>query len=378
MLWRAETCIAPGETKGTMNFLLYMAGRSTRRREILRGADRREALIRGAAKEAAAGRLERALEIYRRLADEGNLVDRLIRGQLELALGRGEEARENFAGALEELLEETIDGRLNSTEGNGYAGALGGVLVEGERLLRDGLYARALEILRRGRSRLEVIVAAEGAMAVAGEMADGSVDLAGLTGAVMVGDCLLRLMARVQLSRHVSGVLRERKLREDLAPWATRGRNVTELLEKEFGRLTKATEEWPGHAETQFRRGLVARVIGRTGEAAGAFEAALKVHPHHVPSAARCVVTRAALGEVNLGRLRGALMVGAKTIELFGGLAGMAREPGCVEKAAARFCGGLGEKEGAAVRGNLALALGEVGAEGAWAGWRETAGAGER
>lgn len=361
-----------------MNFLLYMAGRAAGNEHLRPGmAPRRQMLMRQAAAAAALGQFETALALYRELAlgsSGGNLVDRLICGQLQLALGCTEEAREHFSAALGDLLEDP-DAQGTWAENSPAAGAtqmpLAGALDAAELLLRDGLYVRAMDLLRRSRSRLDIVIAAEAGLAAAGpQTASGD---GGLRAAIRMGDCLLRLMARVQLAGHVSGALKERHLREDLAPWATRERNAAELLKREYARLTSAARQWPGHVETHLRRGLVAQALGHTRQAVEALDAALHVHPFHVPAAARRAVACAAIGEAEGGRLRRALLVGPETLGLFSRLADLSADPVGFARMAEQFCCGLAEKDRVAARGNLALALAEVGARAQWPQWREPA-----
>ncbi len=349
-----------------MNFLLYMIGRAAGN-GMLR-PDRRQALIARAAADAVAGRFDLASERYLQLATNGNIVDRLILGQLSVVTGKWEKAIECLGAALEELFE----GDLPGGEKGRAETSLSGALDVAERHLASGRYERAMGLLRRARSRLEVIVAAEGLLVVAEEAGSGHRDLAGLGTAARMGDCFLHLMARVQLVRHVSAGLGARRLREDLASWATGDNRVRALLEREMARLGGAENGSRNNAQALFRSGLLARALGHAGGGAGYFAQVMAIHPGHVPSAARLTIARAAMGMPAGRELLGAFCVPAETLELFGRVAGISRSPRVVDRVAEKVCAGLPGGDATAVRGNLFLALGEVGVDGGWEHGRES------
>jgi tetratricopeptide (TPR) repeat protein len=234
------------------------------------------------------------------------------------------------------------------------------LLGAAQRKLREGRFARAIELLQRARALIDVLLSAEGGQLVAAAGAGQEKSGRGLDALVRLNDSTLRLLARVHLARGVAGGLREKRLRDDLAGWATTGRNVAELLETEYRRLSGLSGRWVGHAELGYRLGLLARATGRMAEAVKAFGRVLNVHPHHVASAAMLTVSRPTM---ELGVLRAAMSVHPETIKTFGSFAQTAAvdDGRRLEQFVGRNSRGTGGCQGAQVRANLAFALAELG-----------------
>jgi tetratricopeptide (TPR) repeat protein len=144
-------------------------------------------------------------------------------------------------------------------------------------------------------------------------------------------------------------------MRDDLALWATTGENIQALLENECDRLTLLAGQVPGHAEIEYRRGLIARAAGRMDQAAAAFRRVLALHPHHIPSAVRLALTGA-----DADTLRHAFHVPVGTMRLFADFAAAARAQRPFDEMTRHFCAPHTEIEKNAARGNLAFALSEL------------------
>ncbi len=190
-----------------------------------------------------------------------------------------------------------------------------------------------------------------------------------------LGDLLLRMLARTHLAANVARGLRSRDLREDLAPWATTSHSVDQLLEGEYEPLRKNTAAHAGHAESNYRLGLVARALGHLDEAAAAFTKVLNVHPHHVLSAGLLAATLVQLGrgEAAMPLLAVAFAVPAQTLERYHNLALASQDRAGFDRAVEHLCRDVGAEGGrAVVKANLAFALNEMSLlDDERAAWRE-------
>jgi len=364
-----------------MNFLLYMLGRATWDPAGVRPTARHMVLA-GAARHAADGDLAAALGAYRRLAGtrRGSALDAMIRGHLHLALEQYPQARHYFALGIERVLESGTHPPASapvSTET-----ALEALLTEAQAILRQGRYARATELLRKARTLIDVLLAARAGMLLA-EARLNAHDSERETppedsvySLVRLSDLTLRLLSRIHLTREVAVSLGQKKLREDLAPWATSAGRVQALLDAEYQRLARVAAEFPGHAESQYRVGLIARATGNWNAAAAAFRAVLALHPHHVSSAVRLAATLRELGEGDGDCVALAFDVPARTLGTFAAFAQAAGDPKALEVTAARLCDTCADDKARTItRGNLAFALGEVAeVDQVWSAWREPVG----
>ncbi len=331
-----------------MNFLLYMLGRP-RRNSTLR-PEGRDALISTAAAHAAAGRLGDALSAYQKLTATPRCspVDILIAGQLHLALDHNHDARDCFARGMGRLLESS--GILQEQT------PIERLLADADLMLTHGACDPATKAIQQARTLIDLLLSAEAGLALAQQ----DIRPVSFTALVSLSDSCLKMLARAELSRQLAGALRQRRLRGDLASWATSGKSISGLLNKEHARLAQLASRAPGHAETAYRLGLVARAAGRLKEAARAFEQVLALHPHHMNSAVRLAATRQALDPSadSAPLLRRALLIPPATLRLFADLSAAAATAQ-FDASAALFGAATGGI--AAVRANLAFALSELG-----------------
>jgi len=326
-----------------MNFLLYMLGVLGRESVTLRPIGR-VGLQAAAARFAAEGKWQEALDGYRRLAANcgSSAVDTFIRGQLNFTCGELPEAARCFAVGIDRLLAARDDEHTSVEE----------LVGEATTRLHAGRYVRATELLVRARAILQVVMAAEAGLLLAQEE-----PLDRLANLAHLEDLTLRMLARTQLARQTAAALDARQLRSDLAPWATSARGVEELLTSEQHRLAALVATEPEHAEWNYRLGLIARAAGNYEGAAAGFEGVLAVHPHHVSSAIGLAVIRERLGKPG-GRkiLERAFRVPAETMQLFAGLARACGDTNAFDRLAEITCG-----TDPTFRGNMALALSEMG-----------------
>jgi len=326
-----------------MNFLLYMLGRASQNAPGLRPTPRQHLRAR-AAHAAAHGRWPTARDAYRTLSDAADAatLDILICGHLHLVCGEHLESGLCFSQG---------SARLHAAAPPAPT-LLERLLAESGEWLRQGCYAQAAAALRRARARLEVLLAAEAGLLLATRrpVADSA-----LESLAHLSDLTLRLLARAHIARHLAGSLRQRRLRHDLAPWATSSQSIQSLLDQESDRLALLSRQVPGHAQTEYRLGLAARAAGRMDPAAAAFRRVLALHPHHVSSAVRL-----ALARTDAGVLDNAFHVPAATMRLFADFAAAARADRPFDEVARRLCAPRTPLEQSAARGNLAFALSEL------------------
>ena len=248
--------------------------------------------------------------------------------------------------------------------------------------LRQGRYVRAQESFQRARAMVDTLLAAQAGIIVADARENGEAEAGSarpLVGLAKLGDLLLRMLGRTHLAANVAVGLRERSLRDDLAPWATTGENVDDLLRGEFEALREGARLNPDHAEMHYRLGLVARAIGDLQTAEQAFTRVVQLNPHHLLSASRLAATllQREKKEAVMPLLAVAFAVPAETLKRYEGLAEAASDRPAFERAVVRLCHDLGGRaNGKSVRANLAFALGEVGLlDEERAAWREVASA---
>ena len=353
-----------------MNFLLHLLGQPHRTAPVLRPSGNQ--LRRSAAAAAlASGNLEDALAAYRLLATEtqgggGSIADSLTRAHLHLALHEYSSAFSFFTTALNRLenpplltLEQTMDCA--------------------DEHLRKSRYIRAQDLLQRARGTVDTLLSAHAGLAVATARMTGTTACA--PGSILplakLGDLLLRMLARTHLASNLAESLRQRSLRYDLAPWATSGSAIEQLLTAEFEQLCKSAQAHRSHAELHYRLGLVARTLGKLPEAARAFARVLAMHPHHVPSAARLAATYLQLGKkpAVFPLLAIAFAVPPNILQQYAALA-VAAQGGAFDNAADRLSRNLDEPgrpdTRPTVKANLAFALSELGLlDSSRAQWRE-------
>ncbi len=330
-----------------MNFLLYMLGRTAHQPLNLRPTPRHNLLTR-AAHAAAQGDTHAALDAYRTLSDSsaGTPLDTLIRAHLHLLLEESQEAALYFAEGITRLQQSRASADAAPT-------AVERLLKRGTQLLAQGRYSRATASLRRARTLLEDLLAAEAGLLLAHPMPSADSALASLA---HLSDLSLRLLARTQLAQQLAGALTERQLGADLAPWATSAQSVQTLLESDCDRLAALTADCPGHAENQYHLGLIARALGRTLQATAAFRHVLTLHPHHVSSAVRLAAADPAHSSEILRR---AFFVPAATLQLFANFAQAARDPRAFDSITAHLAAQFDPRQTPA-RDNLAFALSEL------------------
>lgn len=354
-----------------MNFLFYLLGRA--HRATFSRPNSRQVALTNAALEAARGDLGAALAHCNALGKPGRTggfadactpLDLLIRGHLHFACGEVPPAHHDFSRGIDLLM--AGDGereRAASSAGT----SIEETLSQADEALRRGRYVRATELLQQARALLDTLLAAHAGLLLldfhrpAPEGLEEQV-LSSLVPLTKLSDITLRLLARTQIATNLSRSLRERQMREDLAPWAVSAPSIDKLLSAEFERLTAAAAAHPGHAEVHYRRGLAARAAGRLEEAAGAFARTLQLHAYHVPSAARLVATERQLERpLSLGLLEKAFLVPAETLQTFGMFARAACTPAGFDRAADRLCLlAPDDSTATATRSNLAFALSEL------------------
>jgi tetratricopeptide (TPR) repeat protein len=313
--------------------------------------------------------LREALNAFRVLAseDEGAIADTLTRAHLHLALCEYAAAFNCFTGALSRL-EHTPLMTLEM------------LMASADEQLKKCRYVRAAQLLQQARGAVDMLLAAHAGLAVtAARMTGSTISPPGsLLPLAKLGDLLLRMLARTHLASNLAESLRARQLRHDLAPWATSSASITNLLMAEFEQLQKAARHQRCHAELHYRLGLVARTLGESRVAAGAFSRVLSLHPHHVPSATRLAATYLQLGQKEpvFPVLAVAFAVPLNILQQYAGLADAAQS-GAFDRAAERLSLNLDEpvEARAAVKANLAFALGELGLlDAVRAEWREDVG----
>jgi hypothetical protein len=365
-----------------MNFLLYLLGRGHRGTFSRPGS--RQVALTSAAAHVAEGDLAAALSALGAVGASGRTpfaepltpVDLLICGHLHLACGDTAAAHHDFSNGIDRLMD-----RIAGAEGAAPAGgtSIEQLLSRADDALRRGRYVRASEFLQQARSLLDILLAAHAGLLLVDVRHSG---LAGLEGQVLsslvplakLSDITLRLLARARLATHLSQSLRERQLREDLAPWAVSAPSIDNLLAAEHGRLTAAAGSHPGHAEMQYRLALAARASGHPEAAVAAFERTLALHPYHVASAARLVATERQMNRAaRLDALERAFLVPAEALQTFGAFARAAASQAGFDRAADRLCLlAPDETKAAAARANLAFALSELALlDLTHEGWRE-------
>lgn len=329
-----------------MNFLLYMLGRA-RRCTNLRPQGR-EALIGTAAVHGAQGKLAEALAAYRKLTElpRAGAIDMLICGQLHLVAKENDHARDCFARGISCLLE--------SHGSTPEQTPMERLVADAELLLTYGRYDAAIRATQQARAMIDLLLAAEAGMALAQGSMEGV--FAALT---RFSDLTLRLLSRAELSRQVAGSLRRRHLSDKLASWATSDKSVSDLLNREFKRLSQIAAQAPAHAEISYRLALVASALGRSKDAITSFERILALHPHHMNSAVRLasLLRGTARDAECVAILSRAQLIPASTMKLFADLSTAAGETQ-FDASAALFSDATG---GCTARANLAFALSELG-----------------
>ena len=381
-----------------MNFLLHLIGRANRAAvyPVLRPTPQ-QMMERSAAKAAMRGEFAAAVGAYADLGREksGRLVEILIRAHLHLAAQDYAAASHFFSVGIARIDGKCVEDSFvsefrdmifgdesNASNRKTRGDSLERMIDAADEHLRQGRYVRALELFQKARTGVDTLLAANGGMILADARVDrdGAAERARpLIALAKLGDLLLRMLARTHLASNVAIGLRQRDLRADLAPWATRGEDVDGLLEGELEMLRAEVEKQPDHAEMHYRLGLVARAAGELEVAERAFTRVVQLQPHHVLSATRLAATLLQLGktEAVMGLLAVAFAVPAETLERYDGLAAAAGsgERGMFDRAVMRLCHDLGKENGSGtVRANLAFALGELGLlDEERAAWREAA-----
>jgi tetratricopeptide (TPR) repeat protein len=370
-----------------MNFLFYLLGRA-HRTTFSRPGPRQVALSHAAAL-AGAGDLSGALEHFQPLArgaratlsvaGHSTPIDLLICGHLHLSCGNHAAAHHDFSQGIDRLMAR--DGESEPREGAASPSSIEQLLSRAYEALRRGRYVRVSEILLQARVLLDVLLAAHCGLLLNDARESGTDGLAehvlsSLLPLAKLSDITLRLLARAHLATHLSRSLKERQLREDLAPWAISAPSIDKLLEAEYQRLSAGAREHPGHAEIHYRLGLAARAAGHLEAAAKAFTRTLALHPHHVPSAARLVTTELQLNRaLSLETLEKSFFIPVATLQTFGAFAHAASSPAGFDRAADRLCLLAPDDTAAtAARANLAFALSELALlDPARESWREVA-----
>jgi hypothetical protein len=361
-----------------MNFLLTMIGRG-RLGSMLDGGrpGPRHMLLANASAHAARGELDAALAIYRRLGRTARLtpLDLMIRGHLRLMAHHDRAAQRDFSRGAERLLLRGVSGSPDPAPT-----AVEHLLSQADAFLRRSRYVRAADLLQRARSLLEVLLSAQAGMVIVESRLSGTTRVPlrlfgarALIPLTKLSDLTLRLLARTHLATHLAASLRERRLREDLAPWATTAQSIDSLLECEFQRLDQAARSAPGHAEWQYRLGLMSRVTHRPEAAERAFARTLDIFPHHVPSAVRLAAAQAQSPENAAAILERAFLVPVETLRNLGELGQAAVETIAFDRAVDGFCNAWPDGPARATsRANLAFALSELAAlDPVRAAWRE-------
>jgi hypothetical protein len=331
--------------KDIMNLLLYMLGRAFQTAPALRPTPRQTALVR-AAHAAARDNLTAALDIYRTLADSqvATTLDILICGHLLLIHHEPLEARLCFAEGITRLYQPGVDDA---------ATALERLLEEANEYLNRGNPELAAVTIRRARTLLEVLLAAESGLLLATNGHIEDTPLAVLSG---LGNLTLRLLVRARFAGTLVSSLRARRLHADFAPRMTAD-HLQSVLCHEESRLAELAARYPDHAEVQYRLGLVAGAAAHGGQAVGAFRTVLALHPYHVSSAVRLAAADPAVG---LPLLRQAFAVPGETLHLFAALAHAAGDARNLDRVMNCFCAAAPQGDPTAARGNIAFALSEL------------------
>ncbi|MGN6367757.1 MAG: hypothetical protein ACTHN5_05810 [Phycisphaerae bacterium] len=377
-----------------MNFLLHFIG-MTQHGTAIRPTPRRMLTL-SACNAALAGDFPAAAcacDELARLPGRHPVTEPLVRGHLHLLAGNHPAAAHFFSAGIARLndtphscvseftqmLAPTPD-HPSRANAKGATTRLENLIDSGDACLRKGRYVRAIELFQQARTLLDTLISAHAGMIVADARMTGhhAPEAARpLLALVNLGDLLLRMLARAQLASNVAAGLKERALRDDLAPWATTGADVDELLRSEFALMLQSAKQHPDHAELHYRLGLVARAIGERKAAEQAFTRVVQLHPHHILSAARLAATLLQTNqpEAVMPLLAIAFSVPPQTLQNYQHLAGTISDGRSFDRAVARLCHDLGDHPSpAVVRANLAFALGELGLlDEERAAWRETA-----
>jgi hypothetical protein len=377
-------CRAAHQDKDRMNFLLYMLGRGCRSSPSTRPMPR-EVLFAQAARLAADADLPGALRLYDRLASSGRSpMDLLIRGHLHLLTGDPRAASHDFARGAQRLLSRCDDPAAcaESTSADAPADtSVERLMARAHSCLQRGRFVRAADILHETRRLLDVLLSAQTALFVA-ELRLGKpaphhpATLAPLLPLARLGDIALRLLARTHLAAHLADSLRQRKLRDDLATWATTAQSIDALLASEFQRLLGATRAAPAIAEGHFRLGLIARVVSpqRLDIAHRAFSHTLALHPSHISSAALLAAGQLQRNEsIDSAAIDTAFTVSPAMLKTYAAFAQASTEPAPFDTAVDLLCADLpSDALRTAARANLAFALSELSIlDPARAAWRE-------
>jgi tetratricopeptide (TPR) repeat protein len=331
-----------------MNFLLHMIGQAQREIPVdfARPAPR-QTLLRRAAIAATEGRFADALTLRQQL-DNSSGTNTLILGHLHLAAHNFTAARDTFQQAFDLDADGALEQPIDRAEAD----------------LRNGRYIRATAQLQRARNSIDRQLSVHAGLLLAAARLQSDIIPAPLITLATLGDLLLRMLARTHLAANVAQSLRDRALREDLAPWATTRESVDHLLQAEFDSLQRTCATHPDHAENNYRLGLVARAMHNLEAAAQAFTRVLNIHPHHTLAAARLAATLFELGrrEAALPLLASAFTVPAQTLSQYYELASAATDRRAFDHTVSTLCDGLPSPTArATLKANLAFALGEMG-----------------
>jgi tetratricopeptide (TPR) repeat protein len=340
-----------------MNFLLHMIGQAHRETptDFVRPTPRRM-LLRRAALAAAGGRFADALALRQQL-DNASTTNTLILAHLHLAT-------RNFIAARD-LFEQVLDLGVND--------ALEQQIEAADTHLRNGRYVRATNELQQGRTAIDTQLSAHAGLLLATTLPGSSFSIqhstfnipsSPLAALARLGDLLLRMLARTHLAANVAQSLRDRNLREDLAPWATTNQSVDHLLQAEFDSLQRTCAAQPDHAENNYRLGLVARALHNLEVAAQAFTRVLHIHPHHTLAASRLAATLLELdrSEAAMPLLASAYALPAETLAQYHQLAGAATDRRAFDRTVTTLCERFPFPTArATLKANLAFALGEMG-----------------
>ncbi len=248
------------------------------------------------------GGMPRRLDAYRTLADSpaGTPLDELICGHLHLVREDFSEAALSFAAGSAQL------------QGDGPSTRVEQLFAKVQRHLNAGEFVAATASIRKLRSLVEILLAAEAGLMLAASQAGGMGPL------VRLSDVTLRLLARVELAVNLSGALRERHLDHDAALWATTPAHVQALLQREAERLLEVVNRQPAHAEMAYRLGLLKlELTGNLESAACATDGVLRIHRPHVPAAVRWAVTQMELQRPPGDAVRDAFLVPSETLWIY-------------------------------------------------------------
>jgi tetratricopeptide (TPR) repeat protein len=370
-----------------MNFLLHMIGQA--HRETSGDFERpsgRQTLLRRAAVAATEGRFGDAVTLRQHLDNRSprSSTQTFILAHLHLCAGDfaaacdafeqglgldadfdNAERSPRFSKALDRLLEEQLDHAAHDSA----EAPLERQIELADAHLRSGRYIPATAQLQQARNTLDTQLSAHAGLLVATTRLHHNVipspeSAAPLLALAKLGDLLLRMLARTHLVAHVARSLRDRDLREDLAPWATTRRNVDHLLQAEFDVLQRTCDTHPDHAENNYRLGLLARALNQHEAAAQAFRRVVTIHPHHVLAAARLAATLLELGRPDAAMLVLVLAftLPAQSVAQYHQLAIAARDRRTFEKTVTNLCDRLPSPAArATTKATLAFALGEMG-----------------